>query len=56
MKIRWYHWLLYRLFRWAWNPILRERPGMVKMLSGYMSAYSEAPVLYWDSEQRKNRS
>jgi hypothetical protein len=24
MKIRWYHWLVYRVFCYCWNPILRD--------------------------------
>lgn len=39
-KIRWYHWAIYRVFRWAWNPLLRDRPGTVLALSKHMTLMS----------------
>lgn len=27
MKIRFYHWWIYRLFRWTWNPIFAAHPS-----------------------------
>ena len=28
-KIRFYHWWVYRLFHWMWNPIFRTNPGIL---------------------------
>jgi hypothetical protein len=28
MKIRFYHFWVYRLFHWVWTPIFKERPDM----------------------------
>ena len=30
MKIRFYHWWVYKLYYYFWNPIFMERPSMVK--------------------------
>jgi hypothetical protein len=41
LKIRFYHWWIYRLFRWTWNPILRLRPAMTGALIEAMQAHLE---------------
>jgi len=40
-KIRWYHWLVYRLFYWVWNPIFVARPDMARFFVEYMSQWSQ---------------
>ena len=50
MKIRWYHWLIYRLFRYFWNPILIDRPGMCEYLADCMKSYGECVELYSDGD------
>lgn len=39
MKIRWYHWLVYKLYYKVWGPILATRPDMVKLLHSYSAAW-----------------
>ena len=39
MKIRWYHWLVYKLFRYYWNPILRKNYSLRKQLIKHMVEY-----------------
>lgn len=39
LKIRFYHWWIYRLYRWTWNPILRLRPEMVRMMAQALNAH-----------------
>ena len=42
MKIRWYHWLVHRVFCYCWNPILRDnqtlRREIVSKISGEVPA------------------
>lgn len=42
IRIRFYHWWIYKLYHWAWNPILRERPEMVNAIVDYMIDWLEA--------------
>lgn len=39
MKIRWYHWLVYKIWRYYWNPILREnkelRDELLRRIAGF---------------------
>jgi hypothetical protein len=39
MKIRWYHWLVYKLFYRMWNPIFKSRPDMAKFFVDYMNQW-----------------
>lgn len=32
MKIRFYHWWIYKLFYKFWTPILKDRPDMLKLI------------------------
>lgn len=34
--IRFYHWWIYRLFHWTWNPLLRDRPTMTSWIAQQM--------------------
>lgn len=36
MKIRWYHWLVYKLFRYFWNPILSRDHNTRKKIIKHM--------------------
>jgi hypothetical protein len=38
-KIRWYDWLVYKLFYWRWNPILKRTPWMRKIFVNYLLAW-----------------
>jgi hypothetical protein len=39
MKIRWYHWLVYKIWRYYWNPILSEnkelRHELLRHIAGF---------------------
>jgi hypothetical protein len=37
-KISHYDWLLYRLWRWRWNPILDRNPAMKEMMIAWLKA------------------
>lgn len=39
MKVRWYHWLIYRLYHRLWTPIYSERPWMVEAQIDYMQSW-----------------
>lgn len=39
MKIRWYHWLLYRLYHAVWGSLLEERPHMVRKIHQHMGQW-----------------
>ena len=39
MKIRWFDWLLYRLFYWRWGKILAERPDLREFFLSWLKAY-----------------
>lgn len=39
--IRFYHMWAYRLFRYLWTPILKERPNMTKAMADCMYNYFE---------------
>lgn len=30
MKIRFYHWWIYKLYKYFWNPIYREKPILLQ--------------------------
>jgi hypothetical protein len=40
-EIRWYHWAVYRLFRWFWNPLLRGSPGICRGLGKALLYYHD---------------
>lgn len=42
MKIRWYHWLVYKVFRYFWDPILTENYGMRKKFIQHMVDFDNA--------------
>ena len=41
MKIRWYHWMVYRLFHWVWNPIFEHHPHLTQYMITHMSQWIE---------------
>lgn len=43
MKIRWYDWLVYRLFQWRWNPIMKNDTITRKAMIAWMEAYDKIP-------------
>jgi hypothetical protein len=45
MKIRFYHWWLYAVFAYVWNPIFASRPEMAR---GFIKMFTE-----WMDEQEK---
>lgn len=55
-KIRFYHWWAYRLYRWLWNPILEERPEMVKAMRDWNQSWlqhrarevNQRKLSHWD--------
>ena len=30
-KVRWYHIAVYKLYFWVWQPLLKQRPDLVRM-------------------------
>lgn len=38
-KIRWYDWLVYRLFYWRWNKILAARPDIREIMIAFLRVY-----------------
>jgi hypothetical protein len=42
MKIRFYHWWLYSLFRWAWNPIFVEYPHMATAFISFFQLWADS--------------
>jgi hypothetical protein len=47
MKIRWYHWLVYRVFCYCWNPILRDNQRLRHEIISKIDGGSPAR-LAWD--------
>ena len=43
--IRWYHWAVYRLFRWVWNPILRRNRGICQGLGNALLYYHDDKII-----------
>lgn len=43
MKIRWYDWLVYRLFQWRWNPILKRDAVTRKLLVAWIETFDKIP-------------
>lgn len=41
MKIRFYHWWIYRLYRYVWTPIYRAKPDLFREVMEYQSAWLE---------------
>lgn len=39
MKIRWYDWLVYRLYYWRWQKILAARPDMREMMISWLKSF-----------------
>ena len=39
MKIRFYHWWVYRLYFWLWTPILIDKPQMTKGIHEFMGEW-----------------
>ena len=50
-KIRWYHWSVYYLYRWMWDPILIGRPGMVRCMRDEFDKWLEVQ----DRAERKEK-
>lgn len=41
MRIRFYHYWVYRLWAYFWEPILRSRPDMAENLKWHLSTWIE---------------
>lgn len=39
MNISTFDWLVYRFFRWRWNPIFAENPAMLKEFAASINQY-----------------
>ena len=39
MKIRFYHWWVYRLYSYMWTPIFKRNPQMVRGMIDYMEGW-----------------
>jgi hypothetical protein len=37
--IRWYHWLIFRIFRKLWTPILVNRPALIVIMKDWLSIW-----------------
>jgi len=37
-----FDWLIYRIFRWWWNPILKNNPNLALQLAGFIRYYVSA--------------
>jgi|Laugrespbdmm15sd_2_1035082.scaffolds.fasta_scaffold09058_4 hypothetical protein len=53
MKIRWYHWMVYRLFRWVWNPIFEQNPQMTQFMVNHMNNWLEVTDQIRNNDCRK---
>lgn len=38
-RIRWWDWLVYKLFHWRWNPILAARPDLREIIIANLKAF-----------------
>ena len=41
MKIRWYHWMVYRLFFTVWTPIFKNNPQLTRYFVDHMEGYMQ---------------
>ena len=41
MKIRFYHWWIYKLYFKFWTPIFQDRPDMLKLITDGSNAWLE---------------
>ena len=48
MKIRFYHWWVYRLFYYFWNPILTQNPQLARYIANNINGHI-------DQEELKNK-
>jgi len=48
MKIRFYHWWVYRLFYYFWNPILMQKPQLARYIANNINGHI-------DQEELKNK-
>ena len=44
----WWHWLVYRVFRWVWNPVFASNPA-------YRSAIADT-ILLWEARNSQFKS
>jgi hypothetical protein len=44
MKIKWYDWLLYRLFSWRWGKIMAVRPDLREIFISWLKAYDTTDI------------
>ena len=38
-KITWYHWLIFRIFRKIWSPVLANRPVYILLMRDWLSTW-----------------
>lgn len=48
-KIRFYHWWIYRLYYWAWTPILASRPDMIEEMINH---HREWLKMYYQTKEK----
>jgi hypothetical protein len=53
MEIRWYHWMVYRLFHWVWNPIFEQNPQMTQFMVNHMNNWLEVTDQIRNNDCRK---
>lgn len=41
MKVRFYHWWIYRLFVYTWNPIFRDKPKMLAFIESWIGEWRQ---------------
>lgn len=39
MKIRFYHWWVYKLYYWVWSPIYESNPHLLKQVVKHQNAW-----------------
>lgn len=50
MKPNWFDWLVYRLFRWRWNKILKSRPKTKSGFIAHLQVWGDIPNPRWVGE------
>jgi hypothetical protein len=38
-RVRWWDWLVYRLFQWRWGRILQDRPDLREFMIAHLKVY-----------------
>ena len=55
MKIRFYHWWVYKLYYWVWSPIYESNPHLLKEVVRHQNSWLKEREEYYKNVRSTSR-